>query len=213
MFLLYIGLYAILFFPLLNYSRFTQDEDPAELIYLLYQGAFGFWIVLGSIWVHEQVESKNNSYNFLRALPIRNKDIITAKFALVLFSVLFFVIYQTGAIALLVHNADYSLTAWKFNTFIGNLCLLLGGIVYMGIYRFGFLRIGKVVLIIWLLLFLSPILLREFIMPNTNLSVETLVDQVTSMNWLVLTAIVLAIFWGMLQMSIHIKNSENREKK
>ena len=68
MFILYMGLYALLFFPLLNYSRFTQDEDPAGLIYLLYQGAWGFWVILGAIWVHEQIETKSNSYNFLKIL-------------------------------------------------------------------------------------------------------------------------------------------------
>ena len=209
MFFLYMGLYAFIFFPLLNYSRFTLDEDPAELIYLLYQGAYGFWIVLGAIWVHEQIESKSRAYTFLRILPIRNKDIISAKFALVLFAVLFFVIYQTGVIAVLVHNAEYSRAAWQYNTFIGNICLLMAGLVYMGIYRYGFVKMGKFVLIGWLLLFLSPLLLREIIMPKLDFSVETIVLRVTSLNWWVVTLVVLAMYWGMLQLAVRFKNAEN----
>ena len=209
MFIFYLGLYAFVFFPLLNYSRFTVDEDPAELIYLLFQGAWGFWIVLGAIWVHEQMESKSKGYTFLRTLPIRNKDIISAKFVLVLFAVLFFVIYQTGIIALLVHNAQYSWTALQYNTFIGNLCLVLAGLVYMGITRYGFMRLGKVMLLLWLFLFLSPLLLREIIMPKLDFSVETLVQQVTSWNGWVMTLVVLVMYWGMLQLAVRFKNAEN----
>jgi len=209
MFIFYLGLYALIFFPLLNYSRFTLDEDPAELIYLLYQGAWGFWIVLGAVWVHEQMEAKSKSYAFLRTLPLQNRDIVMAKFTLVLLSVFFFVVYQTGVVALLVNNAGYTWTAWRYNTFIGNLCLLMAGFVYMGIYRYGFGRMGKIVLIGWLLLFMSPLLLREIFMPKFNLNFETLVQQVASLNWWAVTLVVLALYWGMLQLAVRFKNAEN----
>jgi hypothetical protein len=207
-FLLYLGLYALIFFPLLNYSRFTQDEDPAELIYLLYQGAWGFWIILGAIWVHEQIESKRNSYGFLRTLPIRNRDIISAKFTLVLFSVFFFVCYQTGIVALLIRDADFSWTAWKYNLSIGNICLLMSGLFYLGIYRYGFIKFGKVILGSWLFFFLSPLLLREVIMKRFNLDTETWIAHVTSLNWWLTTLVVLVIYSGMLKLAIKLKNAE-----
>jgi hypothetical protein len=208
MFILYLGMYALIFFPLLNYSRFTQDENPAELIYLLYQGAWGFWVILGAIWVHEQIETKSSSYSFLRILPIRNQEIVGAKFAVVLISVLFFVVYQTGVVALLVRDAEYSRTAWLYNLSVGNLCLLLAGLFYIGIYRFGFLKFGKVMLGSWLLLFLSPLLVREVAMRRFQLDEETLITQITSYNGWLVTAAVLLIYWGMLNLSVRLKNAQ-----
>lgn len=208
MFILYLGMYMLIFFPLLNYSRFTQEEDPAELNYLFYQGAWGFWIILGAMWVHEQIETKSNSYAFLRILPLKNKQIVGAKFALILLSVILFVVYQTGVVALLVRNAEYSRTAWRYNISVGNLCLLLAGTFYMGIYRFGFAKIGKVILGAWLLLFLSPVLVREIVMRRSQIDEKTLIAQINSYNWWLVTAVVLLIYWGMLNLSVRLKKAQ-----
>ncbi len=207
MYVLYAGLYAILFFPLLNYDRIT-GPDSHDPIYTFYQGSFIFWVVLGSLWAHEQMEHKARGYGFLRTLPLRVQDIVRAKFALILLAVLFIMAFQTASIRLLTKDRDLASTTWHYSIIIGSLCLILAGLAYAGIFRFGFSRFSKWVFGVWLLLFLYPIILREFVMPAFKLSVDEVLDRVTGFNWIPVSTTALAIFWALMRLAIRLWREE-----
>lgn len=207
LFIFYIALYMFVFFPLLNFNR-IKGNDQLDLVYILYQGSFLFWIALGAIWAHENMENKTNGYKFLRTLPIKQSDIVISKFILVFLSILVFVIYQSVMVALIVKNPEYAFTARIYVTNLGNICLILSALIYIGIYKFGFTKFGKYALMGWFLLFISPVLLREFIMPRFNLSLTDFIQLITRMNWIVATIICLALYFGLMQVAIKLRSQE-----
>jgi hypothetical protein len=207
MYLVYAGLYAVLLFPLLNYDRIT-GPDTAAPNYILYQGSFIFWLILGGLWSHEKLERKTRGTQFLMILPIRIRDIVKAKFALVLFSALFILIFQSGAVGLLSGDADLAVQTWKFSAVVISVCLVFSGAAYTGIARFGFSRIGPWLILLWLFLFLSPILVRELLMRLFDFSMEDVIDLMTGMHWAAVLAGALLVFWAFMQLSIRVWREE-----
>jgi len=197
MYAFYLGLYALFFFPLLNYDRVTgpDTEDPS---YIFYQGIFLIWVVLGALWAHENMEQKTNGYRFLTTLPLRNTKIIGAKFTLVFMSTVLFVAYQGIMIRILTGNSGLAAATWKYNAVLGSLCLILAGLAYLGIYRFGFGGFGKLLLGLWMLFFLSPILMREFILPPLGITLDEVLNFVIGLNWILVSLAGAALFWAML---------------
>lgn len=207
MYVFFLGLYAVLVFPLLNHDRIT-GPDPENPIYIFYQGVYLIWMVLGALWAHENLENKTNGYRFLQTLPLGGKKIIGAKFALVLASTTLFIVYQSVMIRILTGNALLAATTWAYMAVLGSLCLVLAGLAYVGIYRFGFTRFGKLLLGLWLLLFLSPIILRELLLPTLQLTVDDVLGFVIGLNWVVVSLIGVAVFWGLLPLAARMKLSE-----
>ncbi len=97
----YYGYMAIilgLLYPLNNYDRLTGSR-PLDLSFGYMQAFQIFWIIFASIWMQEQIEFKANGYKFLRTLPIKDKDIVGAKFTVVFGSVFIYVIFHCIAFA------------------------------------------------------------------------------------------------------------------
>lgn len=196
MYVFYLGLYILLLFPLLNHDRITgtDTEDPS---YIFYQGVFIIWVALGALWAHESMEHKTTGYRFLRILPLRAKTIVRAKFILIFASVWAFTIFQSGMIWWLTGNGRLAADTWAYLCGLGSLCLVLGALAYVGIYRFGFSRIGKFLLLLWMLVFLSPVLMKEFVLPSFNLGVEDVLSFVIGMNWMVVGLVGVVLFWAL----------------
>jgi len=200
MYVLYLGLYMVLLFPLLNYDRVTgpDTEDPS---YMFYQGIFLVWVVLGALWAHENLEHKTHGYRFLQTLPLGWRKILGAKFALVFATTAAFTVYQSAMLWILTGNGPLAAASWNYNAVLGSLCLILAGLAYLGISRFGFVLFGKLLLGIWIFLFLSPILMREFILPPMGITVDDVLQMVIGMNWVAAGLIATALFWGMLPLA------------
>lgn len=197
MYAFYLAMYAFLMFPLLNYDRISgpDTEDP---IYAFYQGIFLIWVVLGALWAHENMEHKTDAYRFLRTLPLDGAKIVGAKFTLAFVTTILFIVFQSGMIRILTGNASLAASTGKYLSVLGSLCLILAGLAYMGIYRFGFVVFGKLLLGTWILLFLSPLLLRQFILPALKLTVDDVLGFAIGLNWIVVSVVGAILFWSML---------------
>lgn len=206
-FIFFIALYMIMIFPLLNYDR-IKGNDQLDLAYILYQGSFLIWVALGALWAHENMENKTNGYRFLRTLPIRTSDIVMAKFMLILITILIYVSYQSVMVAQIVRNPEYAATSRIYVTNLGNICLILCALVYIGIYKFGYEKFGKFVLLAWFILFMSPVLLREFIMPKFSLSLSDIIHSLTQFNWIIATLVCLPLYFVLMQVAIRLKSQE-----
>jgi len=197
----YLVFFACLFFPLLNHSR-SDSADSFDFIYVFYQGSWIFWMVLGPIWGNEQIEAKNKGYIFLSTLPIKKSEIVISKYMLVFLSVVFFVVYYSIAILFFPTPPEHLTLIRTFICILGGICLMISGVVYLGIYRFGFSKLSKVIFALWIFLFLSPVFVKEFLMPKFNIGTLDIIQFFAGFNWILFSVFSVIIFLSTLWLSV-----------
>jgi hypothetical protein len=204
MFLLYQGMYYILLLPLLNHDRLT-GPDPLDPSFVLYLNNFMIWLIIGSVWAQEQLEFKYNGDAFLRTLPIQAREIVLSKFALVLLSVIAFVsvtliwLHQTFQETGFLHAARNNLLL------IGNISLIITGLIYLGFYRFGYLRFGKIAIFIWFMTIVTPIPLRIFLKKRFQIGSDDIVAALMDLDPVLMSVLGLAFFLGAALLAIRFK--------
>ena len=194
------------------------------LVYLLDRGTrylhpqaaymFGFFLlvgVCGSLINRELNEHTSKAYAFLRSLPITDREIVAAKFSMALFDTclcwllfLFTMFLFEGSPAQYAVHIAY-VTLW------GLLALVIAALWQVGIYRFGMGRTAIVLTILLLFLFLpiSLILDQVFEFENT-LGFPPYVYALAMLHWsvwLLLTAVVLLLYYGLLRLAVRIKRA------
>ena len=181
-YLLYPGLLLVFGLPMFNYDRLV-GPDPLGLFFAFFLAPM-IWLVLGAMWSHEQMESKANGYSFLRILPIEPAQIVKAKFALLFISVAIYVGGCCIAFALVSTNPDYLIPSCGYLIVHGDICLVAAALLYLGIFRYGYSRFGKYVLIAWVCLFISPLLIRLFILKPRGITDSEIMQFIRGPYWI-----------------------------
>jgi len=193
-------------FPLMNNDRLTAP-DRGSIHFALTLMPFIFWVVIGALWSHEQWEDRNNGYAFLSILPVGTRDIVKAKFTVVFLTTVIYVL-STGIFFFLVSkNPDYWKPSLRFMVVNANICLVLAALSYVGIFRFGYAKFGKFILISWFLLFISPIPINHMLLPWLGISRLDAIRQISNLNWLVATIIGLGIYLALMRVAIKINKT------
>jgi hypothetical protein len=192
-FILYILLAVGLVFPLFNYDRFT-GPDPLTLNFVFTLAPYLFFVVLGAVYFHEQLEQKSNGYAFLRTLPVKTSDIVVSKFLLVFLSVLIYTGFHCVAFVKISADPSYWKPSCSFLIINGNLCLILTALLYVGIFRYGYNKVGKFLIFLWLFIVLSPIPINIFLLRRLGISRGEIIEKVISANWIVITLICGALY-------------------
>ena len=73
---------------------------------LIFLGQMLIYCVLVSILIAEKTEEKNNGYAFMSHLPIKDRDIVASKFAVILAAVVFLCAY-TSALVSFMESESY----------------------------------------------------------------------------------------------------------
>ncbi len=196
-FVIYIG--AV--FPAFNYDRLTSP-DPLSLVFPLYLVPYLFMAVMAAIWIHEQIESKSKGYAFLSSLPIDAKDIVVAKFTLVFLAIYLYTLFHCIAFFLISRNPSYLNPACSFIIINACICLLISALLYLGIFRYGFAKFGKYVMLAWIVIIISPIPLFQFLLPRLGINRLDIIDQMTRLSWPPVAIISIAIYLGLMRVAI-----------
>lgn len=199
-YLLYPFLLIVFAFPLFNHDRLV-GPDPMSLSFAFYLAPM-IWLVLAAMWSHEQMESKSNGYAFLRTLPIDPAQIIKAKFALVFIAVAIYVGACCVAFALISTAPDYLIPSCAYVIVYGDICLLVSAFLYVGIFRFGFPRFGKFILIAWVLLLIFPVPLRIYILKPRGISDAEIMAFMRGPYWILMTVITLIGYYMVMKLAI-----------
>lgn len=186
-------------------DRGTGELHP-QASYML-----GFFIVVGACGalINREFAETTGHYSFLRTLPVTDREIVTAKFALALFDVclcwslvmLGLALFESSAEQLAVHAAYISL--WCC------LALVITSLWLIGIYGIGMGKIGlaMMVLLIFVLLPLSLVLDQGFDFHET-LGFPGPVYELSRLHWsvwLLLPCLVLLMHYGFLRIAARIK--------
>jgi len=199
-YILYPGLLLAFGLPMFNYDRLV-GPDPLSLSFASYLAPM-IWLVLGAMYSHEQMESKANGYAFLRILPIEPAQIVKAKFAIVFISVAIYVGGCCVAFALVSTNPEYLIPSCAYLIIHGDVCLVVAAILYLGIFRYGFSRFGKYVLIVWICLFISPMLIRLFILRPMGIRDSEIMQFMRGPYWILGTVICLVSYYLLMKLAI-----------
>ena len=191
-YILYPGLLLVFGLPLFNHDRLT-GPDPLSLSFATYLAPM-IWLVLGAMWSHEQAESKTNGYAFLRILPIETARIVKAKFALVFVAVAIYVTGCSVAFAFVSTAPDYLVPSCAYVIVHGDICLVLAGLLYLGIFSFGFSRFGKYVLITWVLLLVTPVPFRILFLKPRGITDSDIMQFLRGPYWIIGTLICLSVY-------------------
>lgn len=199
-YILYPGLLLVFGLPMFNYDRLA-GPDPLSLSFATYVAPM-IWLVLAAMWAHEQMESKANGYAFLRILPIEPAQIVKAKFALVFIGVAIYVGGCCAAFALISINPNYLIPSCAYLIIYGDICLVAAGFLYLGIFRFGFSRFGKYILIAWVLLLISPIPIRIFILKPRGITDSEIMQFMRGPYWILGTIACLVGYYFLMKLAI-----------
>lgn len=205
-FILYSVLLTGLVFPLFNHDRVT-GPNPLSLSFVFSIAPYVFYVVIGGIWTHEQLESKSKGYFFLKLLPIKDKDIVLAKFIPVYLSVLIFVIFNVIAFAAISKDPNFFDPSRSFIVLNGVLCLFLSAIFYLLIFKFGFDKIGKYIFIGWIIILAAPLLLVIFVLPKIGLTRNEIILFFSKANWILMGVIGTIVYFGLMQLAIKVKRT------
>jgi hypothetical protein len=200
-FILYILLAVGLVFPLFNYDRLT-GPDPLTLNFVFTLAPYLFFVVLGAVYIHEQLEQKSNGYAFLRTLPVKASDIVISKFLLVFLSALVYIVFHCVAFAKISSDPNYFNPSCSFLIISGNICLILTALLYVAIFRYGYNKVGKFVVLLWLFIVLSPIPINIFLLRRLGISRQEIIEKVISLNWVIVTLVCLALYYFLMSVAI-----------
>ena len=194
-------------FPTYNHDRLT-GPNPLDLSFPFYLTFGLFWLIIATIWLHEQMEDKNKGYEFLKLLPVKAGDIVGAKFAVVFITVFLYVVFHLIAFWKISNSPDYVRPSWTMMINAGNIGLLIAGILYLNIYRFGFSKMRIAIFVLMIVFIALPIILTALILPNLGLDKYDLIDWMSDFNWLLVTTVGLAGYFGMYFLSAKLFSAE-----
>jgi hypothetical protein len=133
--------YTIPLFSLLLFYNAWYGKP--SLFRIVFSGGFILLFTVGAIVMSEQAEVKSRGYEFLQILPLTPREIVRGKFILTLANVLFCMI-----LLLVYVLASYSHDIWLSGLSVvwvfGGLALVVSGVLYLGIYRFGLSAVTKI---------------------------------------------------------------------
>ncbi len=203
----YIAIILGFIYPLYNYDRITGPR-PLDTTFGYWQAIQVFWVVFAAMWMSEQIEFKANGYRFLRTLSIRNKDIVGAKFAVVISSVFIYVVFHCIAFAFISTAPEYLNPSITVVINLGIVCLIIAGLLHLGVIKFGYMNFGKFLLILMILGLVLPILVTSFLLPKIGLTRYDVLNTITSLNWIFVTAAGLAVYLGLMRIAVKLENFE-----
>lgn len=200
-FILYVLITVGLVFPLFNHDRLT-GPDPLSLNFVFTLAPYLFFVVLGAVYIHEQLEQKTNGYAFLRMLPVKASDIVVSKFLLVFLTALIYVGFHCVAFAKISSDPGYFNPSCAFLIINANICLVLTALVYLGIFRYGYAKVGKFVILSYFLIIISPIPINIFLLKRLGISRQAIIERTVGLNWVVVTFVGLALYFLLMRAAI-----------
>ncbi len=179
-------------------------------ILVIFQGLWMVLIVEGAIAGNEKSEEKTKGYEFLRTLPLTDREIVRSKFILVLLTTVFVLACNSILYLFMPGPSHLKELGPLYALICANFCLVLAGISYIIIFRFGHAAFVKFVWIATIVIMLTPILLFEFVLRKTDIDFKALIETINQNNWLIgacSTICGLAVYSSLLQAATKAKQA------
>jgi hypothetical protein len=205
--ILYFAYYAGIIMPLMiTYFILVRREFSGAMV--MFQGLWLILIVEGALAVNEKTEEKQRGYNFLRILPIKDKEIVQSKFLIVLLTTIVLIAINY-LLYLFIPGSVHMYAIGRVVVLLSGIyALLLAGISYVIIFRFGH---GAFVKFLWAVMIISmigPIILFESVVLKTDMDLAIITERMGQLYWLFWIAIPLcglALFLFLFRLATRAK--------
>jgi hypothetical protein len=182
----------------------TGNEVSA--VFVIISGILVFLLVFGSTFTNEQYEEKNKGYMFLDTLPVSTREIVEAKYALVLLMVGICVGFLVILISFSAGAPESIVLARSYVLFMGVVCLILAGVNYVGIFALGFTKFLVVVGFGWVILSLVPMVVLRTYQGRMDTVKEAVVNFFTGIDWLVVIPLALVVYFILLLVATKVRH-------
>jgi len=143
---------------------------------------------------------------FLDTLPVTAREIVEAKFALVLLAVGFCVGFLVILISLSGSAPETIATARSYVLFMGVVCLILAGVNYIGIFALGFTKYLLIVGVGWLTLSLVPMIIMKTYQGRMNVLKESVFNFLNGIEWLTVIPLILVVYFMLMLVAAKVRH-------
>ena len=203
--ILYFAYYAAVIWPLLTlYFYLVRKEFSGAMV--MFQGLWLILTVEAALATNEKTEEKSHGYDFLRTLPIKDEGIVRSKFLVVLISTVFLTAFNY-ILYLFIPGLPHMYALGRVVVLLSAIyALLLAGVSYVIIFRFGH---GAFVKFVWMAMIISmvgPLLIFENVILKTDLATITeRLGHFFWLFWIVIPLCGLAVFYLLSRLAIHAR--------
>jgi hypothetical protein len=177
--------------------------------FVIFSGILVFLLVFGSTFTNEQYEEKNKGYKFLDTLPVTSREIVEAKYALVLLAVVFCVGFLVILFSISGGIPETIGIARSYVLFMGVICLILAGINYIGIFALGYTKYLVIVGVGWFSLSLVPMIMIKTYQGRMNVLKETVLKFYGGIDWLIVVPLTLVVYFVLMLVAAKVRHIKN----
>jgi len=181
-------------------------HNELKVAFVIISGILVILQVVGSTFINEQYEEKHKGYVFLSVLPVKEKEIVAAKFLLVLITNALFVGFLVFLFSVSPSPPEEIALAQSYVLFMGVICLAMTGLSYAGIFSIGYTKFAVIVLSFLVALGLVPMLIMKSYQDRMDILVEQLLNFFAGINWVVVIPASLLVYAGLMAAAVKIKS-------
>ena len=175
-------------------------------VFVIIAGILVVLLVFASTFTNEQYEEKNKGYSFLDTLPVTAREIVEAKFALVLLAVGLCVGLLVILFSLSASAPETIAIAQSYVLFMGVLCLILAGVNYIGIFALGYTKFLIFVGSGWLALGFVPVIIMKTYKGRMDILKETVLNFYAGIDWLVVIPSALVVYFVLMLVAAKVRH-------
>ena len=199
------ALYLIFAVVLVGFLAIIMHNE-LKVAYVIISGFLLILQVVGGTFVNEQYEEKHKGYTFLSILPVKEGEIVAAKFLLALTANALFVGFLVFLFSLSPSAPEEIALAQSYVLFMGIICLAMAGLSYTGIFSIGYTKFAVIVMSFLVALGLVPMLLMKAYKDRMDVLVDQLLEFFTNLNWWIIIPITLIVYFGLMTIAVKIKS-------
>ncbi|MGB6865028.1 MAG: ABC-2 transporter permease [Candidatus Aminicenantaceae bacterium] len=174
--------------------------------FVIISGILVFFLVFASTFTNEQYEEKNKGYTFLDTLPVTAREIVEAKYALVLLAVGLCVGFLVILFSLSASSPETIAIARSYVLFLGVVCLIMAGVNYIGIFALGYTKFLVIVGIGWLSLGFVPMIIMKTYQGRMDVLKVSVVNFFTGIDWLVVIPLALVVYFVLMLAAAKVRH-------
>jgi hypothetical protein len=201
----FFAVYLVVVLAFASIMALAVNNELKEF-FVLISGFLVILQIIGGTFINEQYEEKHKGYAFLSTLPVKEKDIVAAKFCLALMTNVLYVGFLVILFALSPSPPEEIALAQSYVLFMGVVSLALAGLSYTGIFGIGYTKFAVIVLSFLVALGLVPMLLMKTYQGRMDVLLDQILAFFEGLNWLLIIPAALLLYFGLMVLAVKVKS-------